>query len=86
MPFQAHPVYSVSESCLFLASKVCESPRKYRDVIAAADHANRTILTGDKKPPLVDFQSYKFVDQKEELLENERLILKELGFSVYRLV
>lgn len=79
-------MYSIAESCLFLSAKICESPRKYRDVIAAADHANHTILTGDQRPPLVDFLSYKFVDRKEELLENERLILKELGFSVYRLV
>lgn len=31
-------------------------------------------------------QSFKFVDLKEQLMENERLILRELGFSIYKLL
>ena len=70
-----------------MAAKVCESPRKYRDVIVCCDCAQKAIAKpGEREPPLLDLQSFKFVDLKEQLMENERLILRELGFSIYKLL
>lgn len=40
----------------------------------------------ESEPALLDLQSFKFVDLKEQLMENERLILRELGFSIYKLL
>ena len=40
----------------------------------------------ESQPAVIDLQSFKFVDLKEQLMENERLILRELGFSIYKLL
>jgi hypothetical protein len=80
-------VERIAQSSLFLAAKVCESPIKYRDVIATCNCAQKLLLVpSEPQPEIIDFSTYRFVDLKEQLMENERLTLKELGFSIYKLV
>ena len=72
---------------MFLSAKVCENPRKYRDVLSCCDCAQKFLISpNETNPALIDLSTYKFIDLKETLMENERLILKELGFSVYKLL
>ena len=50
------------------------------------DFAGKQLLSveGDDKPQPLDLSSYDYIDRKEQLFEAERLILKELGFSLHR--
>lgn len=38
----------------------------------------------EELPQPLDLSSYDYIDRKEQLFEAERLILKELGFSLHR--
>jgi hypothetical protein len=78
-------VFTVATASLFLAGKLEENPRKLKDVLSVFDYVFK-IKNNMKKPiPLIDINSFKFTDLKSEIVDAERYILKELGFSIYRM-
>ncbi|KDP34899.1 hypothetical protein JCGZ_09187 [Jatropha curcas] len=76
--FARFNVKKVAASCVWLASKLEESPRKSRQVIIVFHRmeCRRENLTME----FLDLTSKKFAELKMELRRTERHILKELGF------
>ncbi|XP_028793489.1 cyclin-L1-1 isoform X2 [Neltuma alba] len=76
--FARFNVKKVAASCVWLASKLEESPRKARQVIIVF---HRMECRREKLPiEHLDLYSKKYVDLKMELSRTERHILKEMGF------
>ncbi|CAI5513320.1 unnamed protein product, partial [Closterium sp. Naga37s-1] len=71
-------VKGVAASCVWLASKLEENPRRIRDVLNVFHRIN---LRRDNLPlaPLEQF-SKNYEDLRTELIRTERHILKEMGF------
>ncbi|GJP57824.1 hypothetical protein CLOP_g17413 [Closterium sp. NIES-67] len=71
-------VKGVAASCVWLASKLEENPRRIRDVLNVFHRIN---LRRDSLPlpPLEQF-SKNYEDLRTELIRTERHILKEMGF------
>eukprot|EP00698_Gefionella_okellyi_P008296 TRINITY_DN2053_c0_g1_i1.p1 TRINITY_DN2053_c0_g1~~TRINITY_DN2053_c0_g1_i1.p1 ORF type:complete len:642 (-),score=101.29 TRINITY_DN2053_c0_g1_i1:699-2342(-) len=63
----------MATTCLFLAGKVEESPKKIVDVLKQA-----TLI---KHQTVLDPESKEFWDQKEAILHLERLLLQTIGFD-----
>ena len=75
-------ILTVATACLFLAGKIEENPRKLKDVISVFDYVNKTKKLNYQRPiPVLDLNSFVFTDLKTEIIDAERFILKELGFS-----
>lgn len=67
-------------ACLFLATKLEETPKKIRDVISVFDYLLK-IKEGVEQPiPVLDLNSDEFSHFRQELITAERAILKEVGF------
>eukprot|EP01135_Chromosphaera_perkinsii_P001571 Nk52_evm41s207 gene=Nk52_evmTU41s207 len=69
--------------CLFLAGKVEETPKKLRDILIAGHkitHIRRGVNKALYKPLQPD--SKEFMEEKEKLLQNERMLLQTLGFDL----
>ncbi|XP_056622531.1 cyclin-L1a [Triplophysa dalaica] len=78
--FVKHSFEIVAMSCVNLASKIEEAPRRIRDVINVFHHLRQ--LRGKKTPsPLILDQNY--INTKNQVIKAERRILKELGFCVH---
>ncbi|MED6138065.1 Cyclin-L1-1 [Stylosanthes scabra] len=76
--FARFHVKKVAASCVWLASKLEESPRKARQVIIVF---HRMECRRENLPvEHLDLYSKKYVDLKMELSRTERHILKEMGF------
>ncbi|XP_057736604.1 cyclin-L1-1 [Arachis stenosperma] len=76
--FARFNVKKVAASCVWLASKLEESPRKARQVIIVF---HRMECRRENLPiEHLDLYSKKYVDLKMELSRTERHILKEMGF------
>ena len=73
-------MFTVATACLFLAAKIEENPRKLKDVVSVFDYVRKK-KRGDKEPQVLDLGSFLFTDLKSEIVDAERFILKELGFS-----
>jgi len=71
--FEEKNIESVAYACLFLASKVEESPIKLRDLIQ--------IMYQEKKKMKVSVDSPEFNYWRKEILEKERNVLQTLGFD-----
>lgn len=69
--FKIFPVYPMAATCLFLAGKVEETPKKSNDIIKFS----RTILSEEH---FAQFGS----DPKEEILTLERILLQTLRFDL----
>ncbi|XP_070492261.1 cyclin-K isoform X2 [Chironomus tepperi] len=69
--FKTFPRFVTACSCLFLAGKVEETPKKCRDIIKKAS----TILTNQK---MMSFGE----DPKEEVITMERILLKTIKFDL----
>jgi len=67
---------ALAPCCLFLAAKIEEQPRKLEHVIKVA-HA---CLHRDG-PPL-DLKSEEYLQQAQDLVENESILLQTLGFEI----
>ena len=75
-------ILTVATACLFLAGKIEENPRKLKDVISVFDYVNKMKKLNYQRPiPVLDLNSFVFTDLKTEIIDAERFILKELGFS-----
>ncbi|KAJ9175571.1 hypothetical protein P3X46_014114 [Hevea brasiliensis] len=76
--FARFDVKKVAASCVWLASKLEESPRKSRQVIIVF---HRMECRRENLPiEFLDLNSKKFAELKVELSRTERHILKEMGF------
>jgi hypothetical protein len=73
-----------AQACLFLAAKLEESPRKYKDLLSTF-HLVEQQLCSSGQPQCFDLNSYELIDRKEALLTAERTLIKELGFSMQTL-
>ncbi|XP_058653798.1 cyclin-L1 isoform X2 [Onychostoma macrolepis] len=77
--FIKHSFEIVAMTCVNLASKIEESPRRVRDVINVFHHLKQG--KGKKSTPLVLDQNY--INTKNQVIKAERRVLKELGFCVH---
>jgi len=68
--------FTIATTCLFLASKVEETPKKLKDVVIETFKIQNT----PKPPPEPDSQEFK--DLKERILVSERVLLQTLGFDL----
>jgi hypothetical protein len=76
---------TVATASLFLAGKVEENPRKLKDVVSVFDYVQKMKKRMKRPIPVIDINSFDFTDLKSEIVDAERFILKELGFSVYKI-
>merc|ERR1712223_2323493 len=74
------PFDVVAMSCIYLASKIEEAPKRIRDIINVFTHI-RQIRTGKPIVPVALDPAY--IARKTEVINNERKVLKELGFCVH---
>ncbi|KAG6618672.1 ania-6a type cyclin [Phytophthora cinnamomi] len=78
--------FRVAVSCLFLAAKVEEKPKRIRDVLAVfyAMLRRRKWKRATVAQQLVDADGATFAQWRMWLIMVERQVLIDLGFSVYR--
>ena len=74
------PFDVVAMSCIYLASKIEEASKRIRDIINVFTHI-RQIRTGKPIVPVALDPAY--IARKTEVINNERKVLKELGFCVH---
>lgn len=78
--FVRHSMETTAMSCICLASKIEEAPRRIRDVINVFHHI-RQVRSQKEISSLVLDQNY--ISQKTQVIKAERRVLKELGFCVH---
>jgi hypothetical protein len=69
--------------CLFVGSKVEESPRRIRDILTVFDYLVEREYALDKGVKLLRPYSSKVEDYTEQLLKAELDVLAKLGFDVH---
>ena len=74
------PFDVVAMSCICLASKIEEAPRRIRDIINVFTHINQIRA---EKPILPVALDPAYIAKKNDVINNERKVLKELGFCVH---
>lgn len=75
-----HNMETTAMSCIYLASKIEEAPRRIRDVINVFHHIKQ--MRGQKPiHPMILDSSY--IALKNQVIKAERRVLKELGFCVH---
>jgi len=74
--FREYDRYMIGTTCLFLAGKVEETPKKLKDVI----EVTYTIRYKGKEPPKVD--SPEFNQLKEQILTHELIVLRTIAFDL----
>lgn len=75
-----HSMETNAMSCIYLASKIEEAPRRIRDVINVFHHIKQ--MRGQKPiQPMILDSSY--IGMKNQVIKAERRVLKELGFCVH---
>lgn len=78
--FVRHDMEAIAMSCICLASKIEEAPRRIRDVINVFHHIKQ-IRSGKEAAPMILDQYY--INLKSQVIKAERRVLKELGFCVH---
>uniref|UniRef100_W8BWR5 Cyclin-L1 n=1 Tax=Ceratitis capitata TaxID=7213 RepID=W8BWR5_CERCA len=78
--FVRYNMETVAMSCVCLASKIEEAPRRIRDVINVFHHIKQVRAQKDIAPMILD-QTY--TNMKTQVIKAERRVLKELGFCVH---
>jgi len=68
--------FSIATTCIFLASKVEETPKKLKDVVMETYKQQHK----DKPPP--EIESREFWELKEKVLISERILLQTLSFDL----
>lgn len=67
-------------SCVCLASKIEEAPRRIRDVINVFHHIKQVRAQKPITPMIIDIN---YITLKTQVIKAERRVLKELGFCVH---
>lgn len=78
--FVRHSMESTAMSCICLASKIEEAPRRIRDVINVFHHIKQVRSQKEINSLILD-QNY--IALKTQVIKAERRVLKELGFCVH---
>jgi len=76
MSYEHYDRFTVATTCLFLASKVEETPKKLKDVVIETFKTHHQ----DDKAPEPD--SREFFELKEKILVCERILLQALAFDL----
>lgn len=74
--YDGYDRFRIATTCLFLAGKVEETPKKIKDVVI------ETYKAQHNKPSGPDPESKEFWSLKEEILVCERILLQTLGFDL----
>jgi len=74
------PFEIVAMSCVVLASKIEEAPRRLRDIINVFNHIKQIRNGKPIKPMVLDLN---YINLKKQVITAERRVLKELGFCVH---
>jgi len=74
--YDSYDRFRIATTCLFLAGKVEETPKKIKDVVIEAYKAQHNKLTGPEP------ESKEFWALKEEILVCERILLQTLDFDL----
>ncbi|KAL7744967.1 hypothetical protein ACLKA6_007237 [Drosophila palustris] len=78
--FVRHNMETVAMSCVCLASKIEEAPRRIRDVINVFHHIKQVRAQKEISPMVLD---QYYTNMKMQVIKAERRVLKELGFCVH---
>ncbi|XP_030378148.1 cyclin-L1 [Scaptodrosophila lebanonensis] len=78
--FVRHNMETVAMSCVCLASKIEEAPRRIRDVINVFHHIKQVRAQKEIAPMILD---QYYTNLKTQVIKAERRVLKELGFCVH---
>ncbi|KAL1122377.1 hypothetical protein AAG570_003782 [Ranatra chinensis] len=78
--FVRHPMETTAMSCVCLASKIEEAPRRIRDVINVFHHIRQVRAQKPISPMVLD---QHYINLKTQVIKAERRVLKELGFCVH---
>lgn len=70
--------FNIAATCLFLASKVEESPKKLKDVVLETMRAEKK-AAGEK---LNEADSKELLERKDKVLVTERILLQTLNFNL----
>lgn len=89
--FKSLDAHHVALACIFLAGKVEENTRQMRDVINSVWHVKERwqCIQRTGQPPAqglarqVQLGGQAYINWKTALIRCERMVLKELGFSMY---
>ena len=80
--FVKNKMEEVAMACIWLASKVEESPRRVRDVMNVFHYLRQRRLSKSATPtPMLLDENY--ISSKNNVIKAERRLLKELGFCVH---
>lgn len=78
--FVRHGMETTAMSCVCLASKIEEAPRRIRDVINVFAHIKQVRAQRPIQPMILDAA---YISLKTQIIKAERRVLKELGFCVH---
>uniref|UniRef100_A0A1L8DX27 Putative cdk9 kinase-activating protein cyclin t n=1 Tax=Nyssomyia neivai TaxID=330878 RepID=A0A1L8DX27_9DIPT len=78
--FVRHNMETTAMSCVCLASKIEEAPRRIRDVINVFHHIKQVRAQKTITPMIIDIN---YITLKTQVIKAERRVLKELGFCVH---
>lgn len=78
--FVRHNMEATAMSCVCLASKIEEAPRRIRDVINVFHHIKQV---RGQKPLVPMILDQHYINLKSQVIKAERRVLKELGFCVH---
>lgn len=78
--FVRHSMEATAMSCVCLASKIEEAPRRIRDVINVFHHIKQV---RGQKPLIPMVLDQHYINLKSQVIKAERRVLKELGFCVH---
>ncbi|XP_060665205.1 cyclin-L1 [Drosophila nasuta] len=78
--FVRHNMETVAMSCVCLASKIEEAPRRIRDVINVFHHIKQVRAQKEITSMVLD---HYYTNLKTQVIKAERRVLKELGFCVH---
>jgi len=76
MSYEHYDRFTVATTCLFLASKVEETPKKLKDVVM------ETYKTQHNQEKAPEPETKEFFELKEKILVCERILLQALGFDL----
>eukprot|EP01118_Nematostelium_gracile_P018865 TRINITY_DN8535_c0_g1_i1.p1 TRINITY_DN8535_c0_g1~~TRINITY_DN8535_c0_g1_i1.p1 ORF type:complete len:456 (-),score=89.12 TRINITY_DN8535_c0_g1_i1:63-1346(-) len=78
--FTEYDRHTIATTCVFLAGKVEETPKKLRDIINASESLKYRDVVPPRKP--LDEQSPEMLTLKEKILAHELIILQTLAFEM----